>query len=49
MKQNNISYVYGDLRNTILKDQCFDEIVCISTLEHIGMDNTMLYTKDSPV
>src|SRR5262249_51979558 len=31
----------------ILRDNWFDEITCISTLEHIGMDNTMLYTKDS--
>ena len=45
-KNTNISYVYGDLRNTILKDDIFDEIVCISTLEHIGMDNTFIYSKD---
>jgi SAM-dependent methyltransferase len=45
--QRNISYIYGDLRQSILKDGCFDEIVCISTLEHIGMDNTALYSKDN--
>jgi len=45
-KNTNISYVYGDLRNTILKDDIFDEIACISTLEHIGMDNTFIYSKD---
>ena len=44
--RDNISYVYGDLRSTILRSECFDEIVCISALEHIGMDNTMLYTQD---
>jgi hypothetical protein len=43
----NISYVYGDLRNTVLRDAIFDEIACISTLEHVGMDNTMLYTLDN--
>lgn len=41
-----VSYIYGDLRHTILRDETFDEITCISTLEHIGMDNTMLYTED---
>jgi len=42
----NISYIYGDLRSTILRDGCCDEIVCISTLEHVGMDNTLIYTED---
>lgn len=42
----NVSYMYGDLRSTVLRDQIFDEIVCISTLEHIGMDNTLIYTQD---
>jgi SAM-dependent methyltransferase len=46
MKRSNISYVYGDLRNTLFRDDCFDEIVCISTLEHVGMDNTFLYSRD---
>lgn len=44
--RNNVSFIYGDLRHTILKNECFDEIVCISTLEHIGMNNTFLYSKD---
>lgn len=47
VRKSNISYVYGDLRNTILKSECFDEIVCISTIEHIGMNNQFLYSKDS--
>lgn len=41
-----ISYLYGDLRKTILKSDSFEEIACISTLEHVGMNNTLLYTKD---
>lgn len=45
-KSANISYVYGDLRNLYFKDETFDCITCISTLEHIGMDNSM-YTNDS--
>jgi ubiquinone/menaquinone biosynthesis C-methylase UbiE len=31
----------------LFHDESFDEIVCISTLEHIGMDNTMLYSSDA--
>jgi len=42
----NVSYIYGDLRRTILRDAHFDAIVCISTIEHIGMDNTLIYTSD---
>ena len=36
-----VSYVFGDLRNLDFRDRCFDAIVCISTIEHVGMDNTM--------
>ncbi len=34
------SYLFGDLRNTEFKDAIFDRILCISTLEHVGMDNS---------
>jgi len=44
--QKGISYVFGDIRNLPFKDDCFDEIICISTLEHVGMNNA-LYTKNS--
>ncbi len=37
----NISYNFGDLRQLPYKDHWFDEVVCISTLEHIGMNNSM--------
>jgi hypothetical protein len=43
---DQISYVYGDLRNTFFKDETFDAVICISTIEHVGLDNTMLYTAD---
>lgn len=36
-----ISYLYEDLRSLPLRDNSYDEIVCISTLEHIGMDNSI--------
>ena len=42
----NISYLYGDLRNTAFKDSYFDVIISISTIEHVGLNNTLLYTND---
>lgn len=40
------SYIFVDLRQLAFLDNSFDIVVCISTLEHIGMDNTMIYTKN---
>lgn len=40
------SYVFGDFRRTFFADDSFDTIVSISTLEHVGLDNTLLYTSD---
>lgn len=34
-----VSYLYGDLRALPFRDDWFDEVVCLSTLEHVGMDN----------
>jgi SAM-dependent methyltransferase len=34
-----ISYVYADLRELPFRDATYDRIVCISTLDHVGMDN----------
>jgi ubiquinone/menaquinone biosynthesis C-methylase UbiE len=44
--QRGISYLYGDLRNTPLRDNYYDTIVCASVLEHIGFDNSA-YTADA--
>lgn len=41
------AYLYEDIRNLPFKDNYFDGIVCISTLEHIGMDNASLYTDNA--
>jgi hypothetical protein len=41
-----ISYIFEDLRNCCYKDDFFDWIACISTAEHIGLDNNLLYTSD---
>ena len=42
----NVSYVYEDLRATCYRDGYFDWVVCISTLEHVGLDNARFYTSD---
>ena len=34
-----VSYLYADLRELPLRDDWFDQVVCLSTLEHVGMDN----------
>jgi SAM-dependent methyltransferase len=44
--RRGISYVYEDLRRSCFRDEYFDWIVSLSTVEHIGMDNTVLYTAD---
>lgn len=44
--KKGISYVFGDIRSTFFKDGYFDCITCISTLEHVGMNNSALYIKD---
>ena len=39
--QLGVSYVFGDLRKLDFRDELFDSVACISTIEHIGMDNSM--------
>ena len=34
-----ISYLYADLRDLPFKDASYDRVVCISTLDHVGLDN----------
>jgi len=36
-----VSYLYADLRRLPLRDAWFDEVVCLSTIEHVGMDNAV--------
>jgi SAM-dependent methyltransferase len=43
-REPNAAYVTGDLRRLPLRDRTIDAVVCISTLEHVGLDNTQLYT-----
>jgi len=39
--QKGISYVFGDVRYTYFRDESFDAVVCLSVLEHVGLDNRM--------
>ena len=43
----SISYMFGDLRETLFAHAVFDVVASISTIEHIGLDNTVLYTGDA--
>jgi len=45
--QKGISYIYGDLRDTCFRGDYFDYIVSLSTLEHIGLNNTLFYTDEA--
>jgi SAM-dependent methyltransferase len=38
--QRRVSYVFADLRDLPFRDGYFDVVASISTLEHVGMDNT---------
>lgn len=42
-----ISYAFGDLRELCFRESWFDAVVCLSTLEHVGLDNTLLYSPDT--
>jgi SAM-dependent methyltransferase len=35
-----VSYLYGDLRHNPVRDAFYDNVVCLSTLEHVGCDNS---------
>jgi SAM-dependent methyltransferase len=35
-----VSYLYADLRDLPLRDGIYDTVISVSTLEHVGMDNT---------
>jgi SAM-dependent methyltransferase len=45
--RKGISYIYADLRDVPIRDAFYDCIVCASTLEHIGCDNTLLTRDDA--
>jgi SAM-dependent methyltransferase len=41
-----ISYLYEDLRGLPMRDGFYDAIACISTLEHVGCDNSVFTGRD---
>jgi hypothetical protein len=47
VRRPGLSYIFGDLRRTLLRSDLMDLIACISTIEHVGMDNTRFYSLDS--
>jgi SAM-dependent methyltransferase len=44
--ERGVSYVYGDIRALPYRDGEFVTVVCISTLEHVGMDNRRFGTTE---
>lgn len=39
--ERRISYLFADLRDLPYKDGWFDTVISVSTLEHVGMDNSL--------
>lgn len=39
--ERGVSYCFGDLRCLPFRDAWFDTVACLSTLEHVGMDNAV--------
>ena len=37
--KDRVSYVFGDLRNMYFRDSSFSTVVCLSVLEHVGLDS----------
>ena len=38
---DTVRYEFGDLRQLPYKDELFSTVLCISTLEHVGLDTTV--------
>ena len=45
--ERGVSYLSADLRDLPYRDGLFETVVCLSTLEHVGMDNTIYGSGDS--
>ena len=43
----DVSYLFADLRELPMRDEAYDHVVCVSTLEHVGMDNAQ-YGDETP-
>jgi hypothetical protein len=44
--EKGISYIFADLRDLPLRSDYYDVVLCLSTLEHVGLDNR-LFTRDN--
>jgi SAM-dependent methyltransferase len=42
-----ISYIFGDMRKLPFTSDIFEIVTCISSLEHVGMDNTKIYSDNN--
>lgn len=38
--ERGISYIFSDLRRIPIRDDFYDAVACVSTLEHVGCDNS---------
>lgn len=45
--QKGVSYVYDDLRDIPIRNDYYDAVICLSTLEHLGCDNTIFIQDES--
>jgi len=43
-----ISYIFGDIRNMYFRNSSFATVVCLSVLEHVGLDNSMYDPRTDP-
>lgn len=48
LEDERLTFEDGDLRALTYGDDAFDTVACISTLEHVGMDNTMYGSDAAP-
>ena len=46
--ERGVRYLYQDLRRLEIPDASFDTAVSLSTLEHVGLDNSRFYDSDAP-
>jgi SAM-dependent methyltransferase len=46
--ERGISYVFADLRDLPYRTDYFNTVVCVSTLEHVGMDNALYGVVEEP-
>lgn len=44
MRRSRLSYMFCDLRDNPFRDEIFDTVISLSTVEHIGMNNTLVYS-----